>query len=345
MKKHLYTYTKLLLILLILLIIVFFSACSNNPINSTRKSNINLQVIRPPYLSIGDSIGIVNISSRIYFSQEHCDSLIEVIRSWGFHIKLGKHLYDSSGGWFPVSDKERAADLQEMIDNPNIRAVIFFRGGYGAVRTLDYLNLMQLRKTPKWLVGYSDLTTIHNALRNIRVESIHATMPISFKLNENDESANSLKEALMGKITEYDIVPDMSNQYGEAEGVLVGGNLTLLATLNGTDIDIDLTSEPTILLIEDVGENIYSLDRMMQLLKRSGKLKAVKAILFGHMTDISSQDIWDKPLKEMLKEYTKDLDIPVIFNFPAGHSAPNMSLYMGRKVKVIVNNAWSKIIF
>ncbi|MGI6369748.1 MAG: LD-carboxypeptidase [Ignavibacteria bacterium] len=328
-----------------LLLAIFFTACSSNPTDPNSNHNLDLPVICPPYLKIGDTIGIVNISSKISDSPDRCDSLLEVIRSWGFHLKLGKHLYDKAGGWFPASDEERASDLQEMLDNKNVRAVIFFRGGYGAVRTLDFLNLMQLRKDPKWLVGYSDLTTIHNALRKIKVQSIHATMPINFKLNTIDESAISLREALMGRLKEYNISYDSFNQEGSAEGTLVGGNLSLLTTLNGTDIDLDLTSAPTILLIEDVGESIYAIDRMMQLLKRSGKLKAVKGIIFGTMTNISSQSSWNKSLNEMLKEYTENLEIPVIFNFPSGHSYPNMSLYMGRKIRIDVTYTSSKITF
>lgn len=332
---------------ILLFIAIFAVACSNNPSDTGNKKETPYQLphICPPYLKMGDSIGIATISSRNYFSPEKCDSLIKAVEAWGFKVKVAKHVFDSTGGWFPASDAERAADLQEMLDNRNIRAVVFFRGGYGAVRTLDYLNLMSLRKDPKWLVGYSDLTVMHYALRKINVESIHGTMPVSFKLGTNDESANSVREALLGNIKEYNLPADPLNQFGEAQGVIVGGNLSIIVGLNGTDVDFEQFTEPYILLIEDVEEALYSIDRMMQNLKRSGKLKNAKAIIFGNFTNISKQEPWKKTTQEVLKEYTKDLKIPVIFNFPAGHSAPNLSVYMGRTVKISVSNSGSKVQF
>lgn len=327
---------------LISLLVVFFLlvSCSKSP--DLDKSS--LSVVRPPFLSPGDSVGVVAISSRITITQQEAESHLNVIRSWGLKIKLGEHLYDHSGGWFPASDEERAEDLQAMIDNDNIKAVIFFKGGYGSVRVLDYLNLNVLREKPKWLVGFSDLTTIHFALRKIGVESIHGTMPTVFLQNQTDYSAISMKNALFGYVYEYNIEPHRFNQYGTAVGSLVGGNLTLISALSGTNIDLDLDL-PSVLLIEDTGESIYDIDRKMQQLLRSGKLNDVKAVLVGHFTNISGESTWQQTIYELINDYVKDLNIPVIFNFPAGHQQPNYSVYMGRMVTVEVNESGGRLIF
>lgn len=304
----------------------------------------SLSVVRPPFLSAGDSVGVVAISSKITGTPQEADALLDVMRSWGLKIRIGEHLYDQSGGWFSASDEERAEDLQKMIDNDNIKAVIFFRGGYGSVRILDYLNLNMLRQKPKWLVGFSDLTTIHFALRKIGVESIHGTMPIMFSSNQLDYSAISMKNALFGYVYEYNTEPHEFNRFGTATGSLVGGNLTLITALSDTDIDLNLDL-PSVLLIEDTGESIYDIDRKMQQLLRSGKLHQVKAILVGHFTNISNQNAWGQTTYELINDYVKDLNIPVIFNFPVGHQDPNYSVYMGRVVRVEVNEAGGRLVF
>ena len=291
--------------------------------------------LRPPFLRPGDTVSVVAVSSKL--PKKVDTSFIRTIASWGLTVKLGEHLFSRDSGWFAGTDRERAGDLQRALDDPSVRAVIFYKGGYGAVRTLDHLDLKVLRKHPKWLAGFSDVTVLHQALRKIGVESIHGTMPVLFRTDtlKTDTSALSLRDALFGEIGGYRTSPHAYNRPGRAEGRLVGGNLSLIYALNGTDMDNDM-DEPSVLFIEDVGENIYHIDRMMQNLKRSGKLARAKAVVVGYFNKMKFEKEWGADAEALINAYTASLGVPVIFGFPAGHASPNMSLYMGRRVSVVV---------
>lgn len=301
-------------------------------------------MIRPNYLKTGDTIGIVSVSSKIL--PDSLDSMrFELIRSWGLNIKFGNHLYDKDGGWFSATDTARAADLRNMIDDKSVKAIIFYKGGYGSVRILDYIDFKSLVRNPKWLVGYSDVTIMHYAAQNAGVESLHGTMPVSFaKDSTYDESAASLRDALFGETKRYYIAPNHLNQKGVATGRLTGGNLSLIYAANGTDIDNDL-KKPSVLFIEDVSENIYQIDRMLQNMKRTGKLERAKAIIVGHFTGTKDEARFGKTAEELISEYTSKLGIPVIFGFPGGHERPNIALYMGRTVRVTVREEGGLIEF
>lgn len=300
--------------------------------------------IRPAYLQAGDTVAVVSISSRL---PKDCDTaFLQRLSSWGLTVKLGEHLFCQDSIWFSGTDLQRAADLQRALDDPTVKAVVFYKGGYGAIRTLDHLDLSVLRLHPKWLVGYSDITTIHYALGKVGVESIHGAMPVGFLCDSTkiDSSARSLRDALWGKVTAYKTEPHPFNTMGRAFGRLTGGNLSLIYALNGTDIDNPL-EEPSVLLIEDVSEHIYHVDRMLQNLKRSGKLARVQAILVGHFTKIKGEEHWGTSVEQLVHEYTRELGIPVIFGFPAGHESPNYSLYMGRRVCVTVDSGGGSVEF
>lgn len=303
--------------------------------------------IRPPYLRAGDSVGIVSISSQTDSTQtKRYAECIDVVRSWGLSVRLGDHLFERSGGWFAAPDSVRADDLQQLLNNPNIRAILFFRGGYGAVRTLDYLNLDILRDDPKWLVGFSDLTTFHYALRRMGVESIHGAMPSNFRTDslECDTSALWVREALFGRVAGYGSQPHPLNRTGSAHGRLSGGNLSVLSAMNGTPQDNDFT-EPTILLIEDVGESIHHIDRMLQTLLRSGKLERIKGLVVGDFTHIRGEKKWGQSVYELIEGYALKLDIPVLFGFPSGHDRFNAALYMGREVQLTVTDEGGELRF
>ena len=302
------------------------------------------EFIRPPFLHAGDTVSVVAISSQL---PEDCDtSFLQRFAGWGLTVKLGAHLYCRDSIWFAGSDIQRAGDLQRALDDSTVKAVIFYKGGSGAIRTLDHLDWSTFRRHPKWLVGYSDLTTMHYALRKMRVESIHGAMPVGFLADTTrvDSSAQSLREALWGEVTAYRTEPHPFNTFGRSFGRLTGGNLSLIYALNGTDLDNPL-DEPSVLLIEDVAEHVYHIDRMMQTLKRSGKLARVSAILVGHFTKIKGEEKWGSSVEELIHEYTRDLGVPVIFGFPAGHEAPNYSLYMGRRVCVTVDSGGGLVEF
>lgn len=209
--------------------------------------------------------------------------------------------------------------MQRALDDPSVRAVIFYKGGYGAIRTLDHLDLKVLRKHPKWLAGFSDVTVLHQALRKIGVESIHGTMPVLFRTDtlKTDTSALSLRDALFGEIGGYRTPPHAYNRPGRAEGRLVGGNLSLIYALNGTDLDNDM-DEPSVLFIEDVGENIYHIDRMMQNLKRSGKLARAKAVVVGYFNKMKFEKEWGADAEGIDQRLYGIFGGTCIFGFPAG---------------------------
>lgn len=304
----------------------------------------SLSYIRPPYLQPGDTVGIVSPASKLPAKADTA-KVRERLESWGLHVKFGEHCCNREQPYFAGTDEQRAADLQQMLEDESVKAVIAYRGGYGSVRLLPRINLAPLRDKPKWIVGFSDITLLHLALQQLHVESIHGPMPGSFLFNEEDPSAESLRMALFGELEGIGIDPHPLNQTGTATGRLAGGNLTLITVANSTREELSV-DEPTVLLIEEVGEFIYSIDRTLQNLLRSGKLEKLKAVLVGHFSDMQGADKFGvADVYSIISAYTRPLGIPVVFGFPSGHAYPNMAVYMGRKVTVTVDDAGAKVLF
>lgn len=300
--------------------------------------------LRPPYLRPGDTVGIISPAGRIPRDADTA-RVRERFAAWGLHVKFGVHSCDPTGPYFAASDEERAADLHEMLADSSVKAVIAYRGGYGSVRLLPRVDLSMLRRRPKWLVGFSDITLLHLALRRLRVESIHGPMPGSFRFDEEDRSAESLHDALTGRMAGVDLDAHPFNRPGTATGRLAGGNLTQLCMAAGTPEQL-LAGEPTVLLIEEVGEFAYRIDRMMQHLVRSGLLAQVRAILVGHFSAIEgTEKLGVEHIYQVIDAYTRDLGIPVVFGFPSGHEDPNLALYMGRQTTVTVDDKGARVRF
>ena len=305
--------------------------------------------IRPPYLRPGDTIGIVTPARKL---KEKADTakVRERFEEWGLKVKFGAHYADREQPYFAGTDARRAADLQAMIDDPGVKAVVSYQGGYGSVRLLPLLDLTPLREHPKWIVGFSDVTMLHMALGRLGVESLHATMPGKFRFGADEKpeaivSDESLRSALFGRWTRIDAAAHPLNVSGTARGRLAGGNLSLLCSAIGTPEQPDFDT-PTVLFIEEIGEQMYRLDRMMQQLERSGILAKCKAVLVGHFTDMLGQKhfgVWDPC--DIIAAYVRPLGIPVVFGIPAGHEDPNVALYMGREVAVTVNDAGASVEF
>jgi muramoyltetrapeptide carboxypeptidase len=229
-----------------------------------------------------------------------------------------------------------------MMDNPNIKAIWCVRGGYGTVRMIDLLDFTKFKQSPKWVVGFSDVTVLHSHLNNLGFASIHGIMPVSVKATE--EAKESLRKALFGETLEYTVPCEPMNRYGSAKGELVGGNLSILYSLLGSSSAIDCTDK--ILFMEDLDEYLYHIDRMMMNLKRNGCLESLKGIIVGGMTKMHDNEIpWGKNALEIIDDVTKPYNIPVIYNFPAGHSADNHALILGKQVTLEVNDLESKVIF
>ena len=301
--------------------------------------------LRPPYLHRGDTVGIVSPAGKLPLKTDTA-KIRQRFESWGLHVKFGPHCADREQPYFAGTDKERAADLQAMIDDESVKAVIACRGGYGSVRLLPLVDLARLRERPKWVVGFSDITMLHLALRKLRIESIHGPMPAGFDFDgKEDPSAESLRQALFGETVCIEVEPHPLNQPGTASGCLSGGNLTVIRSADGTPEELT-AEEPTVLLIEEVGEFVYRIDRLMQSLTRSGRLGSLKAILVGHFSDMMGMKKFGvADAYAIISSYTRPLGIPVVFGFPAGHAEPNLAVYLGRRVTVSVDDEGARVEF
>ncbi len=294
-------------------------------------------MIIPSYLKKGDTIAIIATARKV--SNEELQPAIAFFESYGLLVVLGKNLF-SSNNQYAGPDTQRAEDLQWALNDATIKAVVIARGGYGSVRLIEHIDLTEFKKHPKWIVGYSDVTVLHNMIHNAGIATIHATMPLNF--NKNTEANQSKIDALFGNLTKTEIEENFSNKEGKAQGELVGGNLSLLYSLSGTPFDID--TKDKILFIEDLDEYLYHIDRMMMQLRLSGKLKHLKGLIVGGMTDMKDNAIpFGKFPEEIILDAVKDYNFPVCFDFPAGHIDRNLAMYFGREIELNVTEGGSEI--
>ena len=279
----------------------------------------------PPYLKEGHKIGLISTARKI--SREELKEAVEHIESWGLDVVLGEYLFNSHHQ-FSGQDDERTKDLQSMLDNPNIKAVLCVRGGYGTVRIIDDIDFSQLQKNPKWLAGFSDVTVLHSHFNNLNIATLHSTMPISFNTNSY-ESIQSLKKALFGEPIHIVCEAHALNRKGECEAEVVGGNLSIIYSLLGSPSDINTNGK--ILFLEDLDEYLYHVDRMMVNLKRNGKLKNLKGLIIGGMTKMNDNDVpFGKTAEEIILDAVSEFDYPVCFDFPAGHIKDNRAIKLGQ---------------
>ena len=282
----------------------------------------------PPYLQPGDMIGIVCPAG--YMTLERAKTCIETLPEWGYTVRTGETLGSSSDNYFSGTDSERMTDLQRMLDDPSIRAILCGRGGYGLSRIIDQIDFSRFKKNPKWIIGYSDITVLHAHIHTrYDIATLHAPMAGAF----NDGGASgpyveSLRQALRGEKMTYECAPNPFNRKGEASGELVGGNLSLLAHLSGSRSE--LNTKGKILFLEDVGEYMYNIDRMLQQLKRSGCLEPLAGLLIGGFTDLKDTERpYGMPVYDLIQEIVEQYDYPVSFGFPVGHGGENYALKSG----------------
>lgn len=302
-----------------------------------------MELISPPILKSGDAVGIVAPARKV--NRDEMEAAIRMIESWGLRVFLAKNLFGSYNQ-FSGTDIERAADLEEMIENSDVKAIMCARGGYGTVRILDHINLRILQRNPKWIIGYSDITVLHGILNSwFMMETIHGIMPINFPANGvANLSTESLRKILFGEVPEYNVPPHSFNRIGSVQGQLCGGNLSIIASVGGTDSDFFTNDK--ILFIEDLDEYLYHVDRMMMNLKRSGKLKNCAGLIVGGMTDMNDNKIpFGKTALEIIHEAVAEYEYPVCFGFPAGHLDENLSLIMGRTVTLNVEEGGTTLTF
>ncbi len=289
----------------------------------------------PPYLQYGDTIGITCPGG--YMSHEKTEACITTLQSWGYQVMVGKTLHSNSENYFSGNDQQRLEELQAMLDDKHIKAILFARGGYGMGRIIDDISFKKFLKYPKWLIGFSDITVMHShLLTNYNIASIHGPMAAAFNGGiETSNSILSLHAVLNGEKAVYNAEPHAFNNTGKTQGILLGGNLTLLAHLTGTASDIDTNKK--ILFIEDIGEYLYNVDRMLFQLKRSGKFKKLKGLIIGGFTDMKDTERkFGKSIDEILHGFTQSLNFPVCYNFPVSHGKENVALKIGGKYRLVV---------
>lgn len=285
----------------------------------------------PPNLKKGDKIGIVAPARKI--SKEEIQFAVDTFERWGLKAIFSKNLFESEDQ-FSGSDAQRAEDLQKMLDDDSVKAIISARGGYGTLRIIDKLDFKKFEAKPKWIIGYSDITVLHSHIhQNLGIETLHATMCINF--SKDEESVEILKKYLFGEKNPYSIKPHPLNRKGSGEGALVGGNLSLLYALKGSRSGISTSGK--ILFLEDLDEYLYHIDRMMVSLKRAGKLSHLEGLVVGGLTDMKDNQVpFGKTAEEIILDAVKEYDYPVCFGFPAGHTTKNLALPFGRRAKLKV---------
>lgn len=303
------------------------------------------ELIRPPYLKEGDTVAIVAPSGILKNREREVQQAVDLLKSWGLHATVGKHVF-SKANHFAGTDEERCEDLQKAMDDPTISAIWCARGGYGTVRILDKLDYTKLKENPKWIIGYSDITALHNQLHNQGFESLHALMCVSLTkdISEVQESVDTFKAALFGKPENYDLEGSKYNREGEAKGQLIGGNLTMLHTMLGSDTSLDTSGK--ILFIEEIGEYKYHIDRMLQSMKRAGYFENLNGLVVGDMSKLrKNTTLWGTSIEQLILDATTDYDFPIAFNMPAGHEKDNRALVLGREVELIVGKGKSSLKF
>ena len=314
-------------------------------ISSSFSQTKPMKLIQPNYLQKGDTIAIVAPAGILKNKEEVMDKAKQLLESWELHVVFGKNIYNQNNH-FAGTDIERASDFQEAIDNPTIKAIIAARGGYGSVRVLDKLDYTKFKENPKWIIGYSDITAFHSHFHNLGFETLHAMMAssLSDEPEEIQQTIASFKKALFGEELKYGIPSSEYNKIGKAAGQLVGGNISLLASMLGSKSQVSV--DGNILFIEEIGEYKYSIDRMLQSLKRAGNFENCKGIIVGDMTKIKKNTTpWGSSIEQLVLDVFKEYDFPILFNFPAGHEPDNRALILGRNILLSVEKETSTIVF
>jgi muramoyltetrapeptide carboxypeptidase len=294
------------------------------------------QITLPPFLKPGDKIGIVAPASVVKY--EDLLPGINILRdNWGLEIVEGTTI-KSAFNQFSANDADRLSDIQIMLDDPSIKAIIAARGGYGCSRIVDQIDFSGFLNSPKWIVGFSDLTAIHASIYKLGFASLHAPMVKSMTQSGAEEAAESLKNALFGTLPQYTVTPNQLNKLGKSTGELTGGNLCIFAHLIGSQTDNDTSGK--ILFIEDVNEYLYNLDRMMIQLKRAGKLDNLAGLVVGQFSDMrdNSSPTFGKDAYQIIQEHVSGYTYPVCYDFPVGHVADNRAMIVGTRANLYVGS-------
>lgn len=331
---------------LVFLIICNFTVYAN--LNETYNASVkptSKSMKQAPYLKAGDTVAIVAPSGILNHREKEINLAKKLLKSWGLNVVIGKHVFNKSNH-FAGTDHERTEDLQWALDDPSIKAIWCARGGYGTVRILDKLDYSKFVKKPKWLIGYSDITALHNQIHNLGYASVHGLMCTSMSEDQTEiaSAISSMKKAIFGKTLSYTVEGDIHNKTGNANGALVGGNLTLLHTMLGSDTSVDTSGK--ILFIEEIGEYKYHIDRMLQSLKRAGYFDNCEGLIVGHMSRMrKNTTAWGSTVEQLILDALDECDFPILFGFPAGHEDDNRALILGKTVELNVTNEKGTVVF
>ena len=300
-------------------------------------------MILPPFLKKGDRIGILSTARKI--EEDQILSAVKAYEDWGLEVVTGKSI-GKQFHQFAGTDEERAADLQEMLDDKSIKAISCAKGGYGTVRIIDKIDFSKFRKSPKWITGYSDITILHGLLNNhFGIASLHSLMPGGFDpVDIHEDSIDSIRKALFGELKKYEFGAHPFNIPGKCSGTLRGGNMSIVYNLNGTNSDFK--ARGTVLFLEDIDEYLYHIDRMIWAFRRSRFFGDLEGILIGGMTDMNDHEVpfgWNA--EEIILQHCEDFNFPVAFNFPAGHQQKNFAFYLGVPAEMKVGKEGSSLEF
>lgn len=298
-------------------------------------------MITPPLIVSGDKIGVVAPGRKV--NAQDIDEAKKIFSTWGLEVVPAAHLHSEYHSYLSGSDEERSNDLQKMIGDPNVRAIISARGGYGTTRILDKIDFTPLVKDPKWLIGFSDITALHLKLFKLGIKSIHATMPILFSDQESASSIESLRQILFRESPIISAGLSRGNRLGKATAQVIGGNLSLIVDAIGTPSDPDTSGK--ILVLEEIDEYFYKVDRMVMHLKRSGKLDNLAGLIVGHMTDLKNPKLpFGETVEEIVLSKTGHTKYPIAFGFPIGHENPNMAWVHGSVMTLTVSETSSLLV-
>lgn len=292
-------------------------------------------MVKPDYLRKGDLVGIAGPAGKISF--ENIEAAVTELENRGLKVRVGSHLHKSYFN-YAAEDKDRLSDFQQMLDDPDIKAILCARGGYGSVRIIDRIDFSSFLKYPKWIIGFSDITVFHShILQNFNIETIHGPMASAFRVADRMETTiGYLFDVLFGKELIYEIPTHPLSVKGKCTAEIVGGNLAILCSLLGSASDIDTRGK--ILFIEEVGEQLYRIDRMMQTLKRAGKLDKLAGLIAGSFTEIpDKEEDFGQSAYEIILDTVREFEYPICLDFPAGHQPDNRSLILGAKATLNVS--------
>lgn len=294
----------------------------------------------PPNLKIGDTLAIVATARKNI--EDNLQPAIDLVSSWGLKVVIGSSI-GLDNNQLAGTDLERAADFQSMLDNPKIKAIWCVRGGYGTVRMIDLIDFSGFKENPKWIIGFSDVTVLHSHLNTLGFASIHGIMPVNVS-KTGTKVLETVRNALFGNKLNYTVAYENENKLGTATGEFVGGNLSILYSLMGSNSQLDCGGK--ILFLEDLDEYLYHIDRMLIGLKRSGCFDGLKGLVIGSFIKMHDNAIpWGKTAYQIIAETTKNESFPVVYNFPAGHISENNTLIFGKKISLNVNSKNTIIAF